>query len=56
MASRKRLTLSVSGKGGTGKTTITALLLKILLESGKQDILVIDADPAMNLPIAHGIE
>jgi len=56
MTSRKAITLSVSGKGGAGKTTITALLLKMLLESGKQDILVIDADPAMNLPNVLGIE
>lgn len=56
MAQRKRLTLSISGKGGAGKTTITALLLKILLESGKRDILVIDADPAMNLSSALGME
>lgn len=56
MALRKSLTLSVSGKGGAGKTTLTGLLLKILLESGKQDILVIDADPAMNLPSVLGIE
>ncbi len=56
MALRKNLTLSVSGKGGSGKTTLTGLLLKILLESGKQDILMIDADPAMNLPSVLGIE
>ena len=56
MALRKALTISVSGKGGAGKTTLTALLLKILLESDKQDILVIDADPAMNLPSVLGIE
>jgi CO dehydrogenase maturation factor len=53
---RKALTLSVSGKGGAGKTTLTALLLKILLESDKKDILMIDADPAMNLPNVLGIE
>ncbi|MFX1357034.1 MAG: AAA family ATPase [Promethearchaeota archaeon] len=53
---RKALTFSISGKGGAGKTTLTALLLKTLLESNKQDILVIDADPAMNLPSVLGIE
>ena len=56
MTMNKSLTLSVSGKGGAGKTTLTGLLLKILLESGKQDILVIDADPAMNLPNVLGVE
>ncbi|MFX0187889.1 MAG: AAA family ATPase [Candidatus Hodarchaeota archaeon] len=56
MVLKKSLTLSVSGKGGSGKTTLTGLLLKILLDSGKQDILMIDADPAMNLPSVLGIE
>ncbi len=49
--------ISVSGKGGTGKTTLVALLLKVLLESNKYDsILVVDADPATNLPDVLGIE
>lgn len=56
MAVKNSLTLSISGKGGAGKTTITALLLKILLEFDNRDILVIDADPAMNLPNVLGIE
>ena len=56
MTLRKALTISISGKGGAGKTTFTCLLLKILLESGKKDILVIDADPAMSLPIVLGID
>jgi len=56
MSLNKPLTLSISGKGGAGKTTLTGMLLKVLLESGKQDILVIDADPAMNLPNVLGIE
>ena len=56
MAVKNSLTLSISGKGGAGKTTLTALLLKNLLESSKRDILVIDADPAMNLPNVLGIE
>jgi len=33
------------GKGGTGKTTITALFLKYVLASGIKPVLVIDADP-----------
>jgi len=47
---------SISGKGGSGKTTLTALLLKVLLESGSNDdIIVIDADPAMNLHELLGV-
>jgi len=47
---------SISGKGGSGKTTLTALLLKVLLESGSNDdIIVVDADPAMNLHELIGV-
>ena len=49
--------ISVSGKGRTGKTTLVALLLKVLLKSNKYDsILVVDADSATNLPGVLGIE
>ena len=55
MTFRKSLTLSVSGKGGAGKTTLTTLILKILMREYKKDILVIDADPTMNLSNVLGI-
>ncbi len=48
--------VSVSGKGGVGKTTFTALLLKALIEEGMDSILVVDADPDTNLPDVLGIE
>ena len=47
--------IAVSGKGGTGKTLTSSLLIKSLTGSGK-DILAIDADPDSNLPEALGIE
>jgi len=47
--------IAVSGKGGTGKTLISSLLIKSLKGSGR-DILAIDADPDSNLPEALGIE
>lgn len=50
-----RIVISISGKGGTGKTTLAALLLKILTESNDRDILVVDADPASNVPDTIGI-
>jgi len=51
------LIISISGKGGTGKTTLTALLLKVLLYKGiDEDILVVDADPAANLPEVLGVK
>jgi CO dehydrogenase maturation factor len=46
--------IAVSGKGGTGKTLTSSLLIKSLMDSGK-DILAIDADPDSNLPEALGI-
>ena len=53
---RERLVISVSGKGGVGKTTLTALLTRVMTEKTKRSLLVVDADPVMNLPRACGIE
>jgi CO dehydrogenase maturation factor len=47
--------IAVSGKGGTGKTAISALLIKLLSERNKPSILAIDADADSNLPEALGI-
>ncbi|MDD2420574.1 MAG: AAA family ATPase [Heliobacteriaceae bacterium] len=47
--------LAVAGKGGTGKTTVTALLLKLLLAGKNTDILAVDADPNANLHEALGL-
>ena len=48
--------VAVCGKGGTGKTAFTALMTKVLLDSNKAgNLLLIDADPAMGLPLALGI-
>jgi len=48
--------IAVSGKGGTGKTTISALILRELLEEGKKPVLMIDADADGNLSEALGLE
>ena len=50
------LTLAVVGKGGTGKTTFSALTIKWLLKNGQTPILAIDADPSANLNMALGLE
>ena len=47
--------IAVSGKGGTGKTLVSSLLIKALSDTEK-DILAIDADPDSNLPEALGVD
>jgi CO dehydrogenase maturation factor len=44
----------ITGKGGVGKTTITALLTHLFAEKGFTT-LAVDEDPQMNLPYAIGI-
>jgi CO dehydrogenase maturation factor len=46
--------LAVSGKGGVGKTTFAALLIRTLSRDGRR-VLAIDADPDANLAAALGI-
>jgi CO dehydrogenase maturation factor len=48
-------TIAFAGKGGTGKTTIAALLTNNLLQRIKGPLLAIDADPATNLHLALGL-
>jgi len=48
-------TVAIAGKGGTGKTTITALLIQYLVENRAGTILAIDADPSTNLNLALGV-
>ena len=49
-------TIALAGKGGTGKTTISALLIRHLVEKQNGSILAIDADPASNLNMVLGME
>ena len=46
---------AVAGKGGVGKTTISALLLRAFLRAGAGPVLMIDADPNSNLNEAVGV-
>lgn len=48
-------TIAVAGKGGTGKTTVAALLIKHLIEHNSGTILAIDADPSTNLNLVLGV-
>jgi CO dehydrogenase maturation factor len=44
--------IAVCGKGGVGKTTVTALLSRLLAEDDNGRVLVVDADPAIGLGMA----
>ena len=46
--------LATAGKGGAGKTTLSATLARVLAQNGKQ-VWAIDGDPNPNLGIALGI-
>jgi len=46
-------TIAIAGKGGTGKTSVAALLIKVLSQKGL--VLAIDADPSTNLNQALGL-
>ena len=48
--------IAVAGKGGTGKTTVAALVLNCLLKKKEGPILAIDADPDANLGYLLGIK
>jgi CO dehydrogenase maturation factor len=47
--------VAVVGKGGVGKTTVCALLLRRLLEARETPVLAIDADPSSCLGSALGL-
>ncbi|MFC2157109.1 AAA family ATPase [Acidobacteriota bacterium] len=49
-------TIAVSGKGGTGKTTVAALIVRWLKEQGIRSILAVDADSNVNLNDLLGVE
>jgi CO dehydrogenase maturation factor len=49
------LKIAVGGKGGVGKTTITALLARALAVDENNKVIAIDADPVANLAAGLGI-
>ena len=49
-------TIAVSGKGGTGKTTLAGMIIRFLLDKGKSPILAVDADSNSNLNEVLGVK
>jgi len=50
-----KLSVAIAGKGGTGKTTLAALLIRAFRERGTGTVLAVDADPNSNLAEALGV-
>jgi len=54
---KKPVVIAMVGKGGVGKTSISAAIVRVLTESyPDKKILAIDADPAIGLATALGVE
>ena len=51
-----KLSIAVAGKGGIGKTTLSAILVRTLKELGDGPVLAVDADPNSNLAEALGVD
>jgi len=49
-------TIALAGKGGTGKTTVAAMIIKYLIQKQDSPILAIDADPSANLNMVLGVD
>ncbi len=48
--------IAVAGKGGVGKTTCAALILRGLAAAGVRPLLAVDADPNANLHVLLGLD
>lgn len=50
------VTIALAGKGGVGKTTVAAMIIKYLAQNQPGSILAIDADPSSNLNMVLGLD
>jgi len=48
--------IAISGKGGSGKTTVAAMVVRHLVERTGRRVLAVDADPNSCLGLALGVE
>jgi CO dehydrogenase maturation factor len=49
-------TIAVSGKGGSGKTTLAAMIIRLLLHRRNKTVLAVDADPNSCLGLTMGVQ
>jgi CO dehydrogenase maturation factor len=49
-------TIALAGKGGVGKTTVAAMIIKYLVQTQPGAVLAIDADPSSNLNMVLGLD
>jgi CO dehydrogenase maturation factor len=49
-------TIAISGKGGSGKTTVAAMIIRLLLQQQKRAVLAVDADPNSCLGLTMGVK
>ena len=47
--------IAVAGKGGTGKTTVSSLIVRALVDAGSGAVLAVDADPNASLGLQLGL-
>ncbi len=50
------VTIAIAGKGGVGKSTLAALIVRWLNEQGHRSVLAVDADANVNLNDLLGVE
>ncbi len=49
-------TIAISGKGGSGKTTLAAMIIRLLLHQQNRAVLAVDADPNSCLGLTMGVK
>jgi CO dehydrogenase maturation factor len=50
------INIAVAGKGGTGKTSVTSLVIRYILKHNLGTVLAVDADPNSNLAESLGLD